>query len=98
MRKSTGLAAALLLIAGLAGATAARAGFAGGGGGGVSGEGDFALRAELQNPRFLEPGSPYAYYRSYSRGPVYVDPNWAGMYGSVPWGYREPYPRRYRAW
>ena len=45
-----------------------------GGRGGGTGEGDFALRAELQNPGFAEPGSPYGYARSYSRGPAYPYP------------------------
>ena len=46
----------------------------GGRGGGSTGEGDFALRAELANPGFIEPGSPYGYNRSYSRGPAYAYP------------------------
>ena len=55
-------------------ATAAFAQFGGGGGGGGSSDGDWALRAELQNPRFVEPGSPYGYDRTYSRGPVWQYP------------------------
>ncbi len=46
----------------------------GGGGGGSSSDGDWALRTELQNPRYTEPGSPYGYDRSYSRGPVWQYP------------------------
>ena len=70
---STALALAMTLAAlGSAYAGGSRGG--GGGGSGSSGEGDFALRAELQNPRFIEPGSPYGYFRSYSRGPAYPYP------------------------
>ncbi|HEX8666247.1 MAG TPA: hypothetical protein VF744_19700 [Beijerinckiaceae bacterium] len=55
--------------------TAAFAEFGGGGGGGSgSSDGDWALRTELQNPRFNEPGSPYGYDRTYSRGPVWQYP------------------------
>jgi len=46
----------------------------GGGGGGSSSDGDWAIRTELQNPRFNEPGSPYGYDRTYSRGPVWQYP------------------------
>ncbi|HEX8168554.1 MAG TPA: hypothetical protein VF601_22565 [Beijerinckiaceae bacterium] len=46
----------------------------GGGGGGSSSDGDWAIRTELQNPRFTEPGSPYGYDRTYSRGPVWQYP------------------------
>jgi hypothetical protein len=53
--------------------TAAFAQF-GGGGGGSSSDGDWAIRTELQNPRFNEPGSPYGYDRTYSRGPVWQYP------------------------
>ena len=61
--------------------------------GGSSGEGDFALRAELQNPRLAEPGSPYGYFRSYSRGPAYPYPfpprahRYYRTYGEAPYLY-----------
>jgi hypothetical protein len=54
--------------------TAAFAQFDGGGGGSGSSDGDWALRTELQNPRYIEPGSPYGYDRTYSRGPVWQYP------------------------
>ena len=42
----------------------------GGGDGGSNGYNDWALRMELQNPKYIEPGSPTGYDRSYSRGPA----------------------------
>jgi hypothetical protein len=66
---------ALAFGSALALSTAAFAEFGGGGGGGSgSSDGDWALRTELQNPRFTEPGSPYGYDRTYSRGPVWQYP------------------------
>lgn len=65
----------MAVLGGLALTALASAAQAGSFGGRSSGEGDFALRAELQNPRFLEPGSPYGYFRSYSRGPAYPYPH-----------------------
>ncbi|HJW78766.1 MAG TPA: hypothetical protein VJ526_09410 [Beijerinckiaceae bacterium] len=73
MRRTSRIALLLALAGGLP-ASAAFAGDFGGGGGGSTGEGDFAVRAELQNPRFAEPGSPYGYFRSYARGPAYAVP------------------------
>jgi hypothetical protein len=61
----------------------------GGGGGSGSSDGDWALRTELQNPRYIEPGSPYGYDRSYSRGPVWQYPP---AYQAGP----PPRPRRLR--
>ena len=58
----------------------------------------FALRAELQNPRFAEPGSRYGYYRSYSRGPAYPQ----AYPPRVQRGYRSygaaPYLYEYEGW
>jgi hypothetical protein len=91
---------ALAAVAALAIASAAeaRGGRGGGGGSGSSGEGDFALRAELANPRFIEPGSPYGYFRSYSRGPAYPYPfrpraqHYYYSYGNA------PYLSNYQGW
>ena len=59
----------------LALASPAFAEFGGGGGGGSgSSDGDWALRDELRNPRLVEPGSPYGYDRTYSRGPAWQYP------------------------
>ena len=85
--------AAAIAAASLGLASAAQASFGGGGGeGGASGGGDFAIRAELQNPRFVEPGSPYGYFRSYSQGPGYPVPVWV-----VPPQGRPGYGARYGA-
>ena len=93
MSRTTKTAAILLgLGACLAVATGAEA-RGGRGGGGSTGEGDFALRAELQNPGFVEPGSPYGYARSYSRGPAYPYPfpprahRYYRTYGEAPYLY-----------
>ena len=95
-------AVALAIATGLVLSPAAEASFGGGGGdGGANGGGDFAVRAELQNPRFVEPGSPYGYYRSYSQGPGYPKPVWLGPppaeagYGG---GYGGPYRPYHRGW
>jgi hypothetical protein len=77
MKRISRIALLVALAGGLPG-SAAFAGHFGGGGGGSTGEGDFAVRAELQNPRFVEPGSPYGYYRSYARGPAYASSAAAG--------------------
>jgi|SRR5918995_811564 hypothetical protein len=91
-------ALALVAGAGVALASPAGAGFGGGGGdGGPNGGGDFAIRAELQNPRFIEPGSPYGYFRSYSRGPAYpypYPPRAHRYYHS----YGAPYLYEYQGW
>jgi hypothetical protein len=66
------LMAAALVLGVSALPVAALADFDGGGGGGGSGsgsDGDWAVRDELKNPRLIQPGSPYGYDRSYSRGP-----------------------------
>jgi len=65
---------ALALGSALALGTAALAEFGGSGGGSGSSDGDWALRDELRNPRLVEPGSPYGYDRTYSRGPVWQYP------------------------
>ena len=91
-------AAAIVIVAGLALAPMAHAGFGGGGGdGGANGGGDFAIRAELQNPRFIEPGSPYGYYRSYSQGPGRPSPVWVDPQHPRPGyrGYAAPYGYSY---
>lgn len=88
--KSAPLLLGLAFVA-LASAAEARGGR--GGGGGTNGEGDFALRAELANPGFIEPGSPYGYFRSYSRGPAYPYPykpraqHYYYSYGNAPYLY-----------
>ena len=65
------LQTALAIATGLILAVPAQAQYGGGGGGGSgSGEGDWAIRTDLQNPRYIQPGSPYGYDRSYSRGPA----------------------------
>lgn len=90
------LAFAALIGASVALAPAAQASFGGGGGdGGANGGGDFAVRAELQNPGFIEPGSPYGYYRSYSQGPGYPSPVWVAPPSSQP-GYGVQYRPAYR--
>jgi hypothetical protein len=100
MIRISSVAAMLAFAAGLATSSAALAGGFGGGGGGSgsTGEGDFALRAELQNPRFAEPGSPYGYHRSYSRGPAYPQ----GYPLRAQRGYRSygaaPYLYEYQGW
>jgi hypothetical protein len=74
MCRNSKIAALVLGLAFVAAVSGAEARGRGGGSGGTGGEGDFALRAELQNPRYIEPGSPYGYFRSYSRGPAYPYP------------------------
>jgi len=87
------LALALALGGALALSSAAFASY-GGGGGGTSGssDGDWAVRAELQNPRLAEPGSPYGYDRTYSRGPVWRAPP---AYQAVPQADPRWYPPAY---
>ena len=92
------LAAAVALSAGLAVGFPAQADMGGGGGGGGDGGisgGDFAIRAELQNPQFVEPGSPYGYYRSYSRPPEFGYPAPQAAPGHLR-GYGQPYRYEYR--
>jgi hypothetical protein len=84
--KSTPLLLAFMLMA-LASAAEARGGGRGGG------DGDFALRAELTNPGYIEPGSSYGYFRSNSRGPAYPHPfppkahRYYNGYGNAPYLY-----------
>ena len=81
-----GVGATLMLTA------PAQAQYGGGGGGGSgSGEGDWAIRSELQNPRNSQPGSPYGYDRSYSRGPAPwpYPPAYQAVRPPLPWP-REP--------
>lgn len=95
MFETAKMMAALSALTFLALASTAQAGSFGMGGnsGGATGEGDFAVRAELQNPRFVEPGSPYGYSRSYSRGPAYPYPyqprahRYYHSYGNAPYLY-----------
>jgi hypothetical protein len=66
------LMAAAFVLGALTVAAPAFAGDFDGGGGSGSGsgsDGDWAIRDELKNPRLIQPGSPYGYDRSYSRGP-----------------------------
>jgi hypothetical protein len=78
---------------GLIGLALASGADARGGRGGGGSDGDFALRAELQNPGYIEPGSSYGYHRSYSRGPAYPYPyrpraqHYYYGYGAAPYLY-----------
>jgi hypothetical protein len=63
------MAAALVLGVSMLPVVAIAGGWGGGGGSGSS-DGDWAIRTELQNPRTINPGSPYGYDRHYARGPA----------------------------
>jgi len=85
LQAALGVGATLMLTA------PAQAQYGGGGGGSGSGEGDWAIRSELQNPRNSQPGSPYGYDRSYSRGPAPwpYPPAYQAVRPPLPWP-REP--------